>query len=407
VATNFSVNVNKTAIFFLFFVFGTVEASQIESNHSYFKNSNFLSDYVVTIKGYGDIKINSLKDENAVINGLNTDLSVNIDIQGKIEENFKYGIQLIERLNNDFKKNTSYFGYISNYYGKFEFGNTLSTTEISRIGGDSLSIGNGGIFGEFSRHLISYLIPGQYFILKEGTLSNQFFGYYNNKMRMEDYDYFNYGGKINFTSPEFFGFQAMFSFMPGNKIPIEKIDKANTVSSTLNIGDITSYGFVYMNTFDNLGVAFSMVQEQNMDLFASKNSNKEKIKNDMEISSKIIALNINYFGFTLSTSKGFLDRKKNIGMDPLFTNITKENGEYTNYAAGYEIGNIFINYNSFKSEVKNANTFSSESFSLEIKSNKNVSFYGEYIDFSMETKETSPKKKSGKMFMLGALINFY
>jgi hypothetical protein len=402
----------KTVVLFLFFIFtfgglNMAIASQIESNHSYFRNSNFVSDYEITLKGYGDFKLDTFKFGDNVTNETNTDFAVNFDVQGKIEEGFKYGLQLIKRFNDRYTKNTSYFIYTSNAYGRFELGNTSSATDISRIGGDSVSIGNGGIFGDFSRQIISNLPNNQFFILKEGTLSNQFFGYYNNNMNMDYYDYFNYKGKINYFSPEFFGFQALFSYMPNNEIRIGEINITNATNNMLNIGDIMSLGVNYINSFDNLGIAVSFVLEQNgVGLFSNKNNNIE-ITEELEISSKIISGSINYFGFTLSASYGTLKREK-VALQT-FKTITDESAKYLNYSAGYEISNISLNFNNFKSEMGKKNVFSSTSYSLEVKTNKNVSFYGEYINFSLEDKAvpTDIKNYKGKMIMLGTLINFY
>jgi hypothetical protein len=401
----------KTIILFVFLAiaFHEVEASQIESNHSYFKNSNFLSDYEVTVRGYGDVKFASQKFTEGTNNELNTDLSINFDVQGKIEEGFKYGFQLAERFNSnkDFTKSRSYFAYINNYYGKFEFGNTLAATEVSRVGGDSLSIANGGIFGDFSRYILNNLTAGQFFILKEGTLSNQFFGYYNQAMDREYYDHFDYIGKINYYSPELYGFQGLFSYSPGNKITPQMVDKQNGTGAELIIGDVISYGVSYINTFDNIGIAVSMIKEKNMNFAADKDEDGRKLSTKMDINSDIFGLNINYFGFTVAFSTGLLTRT-NVE-NTYFAPITNEKSSYTDYGVGYEIGNIILNYNSFKSEVKKINSFSADSFSIEIKSNKNVSFYGEYIDFIIENKKSIPQptSKGGRMALFGVLVNFY
>jgi hypothetical protein len=384
----------------------TTYASQIESNHSYFKNSNFLSDYEITVKGYGDIKYRNYEFEKTRTNSINTDLAINFDIQGKIEEGFKYGIQWTERFNNEFEKSRTFFGYISDsYYGRFEFGNTLAATEVSRIGGDSISIGNGGVFGELSRYMVSNLSGGSYLILKEGSLSSQMFGYYNADMNMKYFDYFNYKEKINYYSPDFFGFQMLFSFMPNNALDIKYVDINTTSTGNLLLGDIVSIGFNYANTFDNIGIALSVISERNLDLLPNRDSSGQKIERDIDISSDILGVNINYFSFTVGASLGILRKGKTT--NNTFKNIIFDRTEYKNYTVSYEFRNIILNYNLFESEVKEKNKFSSSTMALELKLAKNVSLYGEYTDFSVETLDILQTETKGKLFLFGALINFY
>jgi hypothetical protein len=380
----------------------------VESNHSYFRNSNFLNDYEVTIRGFGDVKLFSL-DEEAKTNGLNTDLAINVDIQGKIEEHFRYGIQLTERLNNNFKKNRSFFGYVDNIFGKFEFGNTLSATEISRVGGDSLGIGNGGIFGEFSRIIVNSLSEGQYFILREGTLSSQMFGYYNSKMDMDYFDHFNYIGKINYYSPDFFGLRVLASFAPNVKLEREMFERGG-VNDVINLGDVASVGINYINTFDSLGLALSLARESNTNVVSDRNAQGKKIERGIDISSTVAGANVNFFGFTFSGSYGILERK-NVKNSPI---ISDDRASYMDYGVGYEAGNVLFGYNFFKSEMEkknndkyaDQNAYTGNSFSLELKTDKNFSVYVELIKFTIEDLEKK-EKKDGKMAMLGALINFY
>ena len=425
-----------------------------------------MDDFVIDFSGYGDFKVYYLdftKNNNSAYvpitsgtkygNAFNK-VVLNVDIQGKVDEQNIYGIVAQIGYNNIFNVENVYYLYYKDFFGRLELGNLLSSVDQLRIGADSLNVGNGGnVNNDFTKVLVNGIknvsnnTKQISIIANEGVLSSQMFGYISQNNDLDAIDKFTYKTKINYYTPDIYGLQLFGSYTFDNKIYDIQIDKDITtnnanINSTLkdryiNIGDIVSYGVNYINTFDNIGVGLSYVGEMNIkNLFNSTNTREGK---DIDIMSNIVGVNINYFGLTFGTAFGKMTRK--INKKSLENNINDStfgdffyNGlrthfltdlevQYKSFSVGYEISNFLVSGNYFISNTKdkfdtskytvnNADEFNREyeyksiSVMAEYKLNKNASVYGEYIKFDLEEKISQTILK-GNMFSLGLSIMFY
>lgn len=386
-------------------------AYQIASNHSYIKNSEFTTNYDINIKGYGDFKFiyNESKDKNNLKNSITNsenEISININLNAELNEISKYGLNFIQTFNNNFKKENEYYGYLHGYYGKLEFGNTLSTAENMRIGADTVALGSGGIGSNFIRY-IKLANNGNYnptYMLSPGTLTSQNFGYYNSSIKYDFWDNSKYLTKINYYSPELYGFQFGLGIIPNVKLKSDNVGEINNkiITSDINIGTFINYGLNYINTFDTVGIAVSIVGEQNISNPLNKENNvKEKINN--KFNSLEFGFNVNYFGLTLALSKGTTER--NIKSDTTLASMTEKKGEYTTYGLSYELNEFSVSATFFESEYKNYTKFNSSAFAIENKMSKNISIYAEYINFKSKFIKASVEEK-GYNILAGILLNF-
>lgn len=396
-------------------------AYQIASNHSYIKNSEFTTNYDIKVEGYGDFKgifsshqdKNKEKDDksknlkNSTTNFEN-EVSVNVNLEGELDEITKYGIKFIQTFNNNFSKEKEYYSYIDGYYGRLELGNTVSISEGLRIGADTLALGSGGISGNFTKYitLADDDDKSPMYILSPGTLTSQNFGYYNKNLNHDYWDGSKYLTKINYYSPEFYGFQFGLGITPNVKMDgnnFGSID-SETLGNKINLGTFADFGLNYINTFNNVGVALSVVGEQNFSNSLNKTDNVKEDVDDNKFKSLEFGLNVNFFGLTGAASYGQTERT--IKGNETLSSITQKKGRYLTYGISYELDEFSFSVTFFDSEYKNYTKFKSSAFALENKMSKNISMYVEYINYSSIFKSTTEKKKEGYNIMLGFLLNF-
>jgi hypothetical protein len=394
---------------FLFANVGNSYSYQIASNHSYIKNSEFITDYDIKIEGYGDFKALNIRDN---ISGkssmtLENEVSININLEGNIDEITKYGIKFIQVINNHFEKEREYYGYLYGYYGKLEVGNTRGVAENMRIGADTIALGSGGIGSSFVRHIDLAGDGNSMYLLVPGTLTSQNFGYHNKNIAGSNKSFFDnslYLPKISYYSPDLYNFQIGAGFTPNVKIMRENINSTDItfLNDDVDLGSIVSYGINYIDTFNNIGVAISFVYEKNLDVSLNKPPKNETIgKIEHKFTSSEIGANVSYFGLTFAFSKGTIERKV-ISNDEL-ASLTQKEGTYTTYGFVYELSEFSISNTYFESEYKDYSKFSSVAVAIENKMSKNISVYVEYIRFKSTF---NFERNEGYTVSLGMLLNF-
>ncbi len=409
---------NRKIFYLSFFVCLTtilpVNAYQIASNHSYVKNSEFTTNYDIKIEGYGDFKgmLNSYKNtETTNLKNSSTifenEVSINVNLDGELDEITKYGIKFIQTFNNNFSKEKEYYSYLYGYYGRLELGNTISVAEHMRIGADTIALGSGGISGNFTKYitLAGDGSSNSAYILSPGVLTSQNFGYYNDSINRDFWDNSKYLTKVNFYSPEFYNFQIGASIIPNVYLKPDNIGNIDSgrISNKINLGTFIDYGLSYINTFDNLGVALSVVGEQNISNSINKTDGEsEDITNKFK--SLELGCNINYFGLTAAGSVGRTER--NVEEDLNLSPITQKKGKYLTYGVSYELDEFSFSVTFFNSEYKDYTKFKSYAFAIENKMSKNISMYAEYINFTSTFEKNTKKEKEGYNIMLGFLLNF-
>jgi hypothetical protein len=390
---------------FLFAVIGKGYAYQIASNHSYIKNSGFTTDYDIKIEGYGDFKTFSIEDniskESSIT--LENEVSININLEGHIDEITKYGIKFIRVFNNNFEKEKEYYGYLHGYYGKLEVGNTRGVAENMRIGADTIALGSGGIASSFIRYInlaSNSSSDNPIYLLMPGTLTSQNFGYHSKNMFEKIYFDGNiYLPKINYYSPDLHNFQVGAGFTPNVKIA-----KGNVtgLDNDVDLGSIVNYGVNYINTFDNVGIAVSLVYEKNLDVLLNKPPTGGTIaKVEHKFASSEFGINISYFGLTFAISRGTIERE--VISNEKLASLTQKDGKYTTYGFVYELSEFSISNTYFDGEYKDYSRFKSMAVAIENKMSKNISVYVEYIKFSSEFGNI---KNDGYNVSLGMLLNF-
>ncbi|MDR1499239.1 MAG: porin [Rickettsiales bacterium] len=384
-------------------MFSNGYAYQIASNHSYVKNSSFTTNYYVNVEGYGDFKSvfqgkkGTSKSEKLI---LQNEVSVNINLEAELDEITKYGIKFIQVFNNTYDKEREYYGYLHGYYGRLEFGDTLSVAENMRIGADTIALGSGGIGS--SDFIRSVTMPASsFYILAPGTLSSQNFGYHSTSSDQDYWDKGKYQTKISYYSPEFLGLQIGFGVTPNVKLLSGSIS-STVPTSDVSLGTMFSYGLSYINTFDSLGIVLSMVGEENVaDKAVNNVDGVGEMMND-KFSSREFGVNINYFGLTFAASTGSTQRK--VQTTQLISS-TYGKGEYKTYGFVYELSEFSVSATYFNSEYKKHSKFNSAAFAIEDKMSKNLSLYIEYIKFKAEYIVT-PTKNEGFSVLCGILLNF-
>lgn len=403
----------KTLLFFLLCT-SMANAYQISSNHSYIKNSNFISDHYININGYGDFRGWYNKTENDlqtkktedVDTNFQTEISLDINIEKQLDEITNIGIHYIPTYNSLYKEPEKYFIYLDGYYGKFELGNTQGIFDLMKIGADTVALGTGGINGNFIRNV--KLQNNAIYLLSPNSFLNQNFGLYNTETNQDHWNDTKYLPKINYVSPEFYGFQLGLTFVPNVKL---KQDYAGYINLTnpIDLGHFVNYGINYINSFENVGVAFSIVGEQNLTSTLNKKDDvKQKI--EYEFNSMEFGANINYFGWTIAGSVGRLDTNANkLSNSSALYNIIREKGEYQTYGLAYEFGDMLMSATFFNSEYKDFTTFDSLSVAIEKKMDKGYTIYGEYTKYNSSYKDGTTGLKTeynGDFIYLGVMLNF-
>ena len=374
----------------------------VESNHSYFKNSDFTNDFSVEIKGLGnfslvynhekvDDKITSIGDHEFF--GL-----ANILISSNYDESFRYGVKIVNAISNQFGSSLGAEVFLEGFLGKLEFGGLKDVTEKMRVGADTLSVGTGGIGGDASKYNSSIELMD--FLMAPGTLMNQNFGYYDQELRHK------WGGKfsnkINYTTPEFFGFQAGLSLKPN--VTINKHDDVTVLSNKVNLGTFISGGINYINTFGDFGIAMALIYEEN---FANPVNISDKVKETIggKFKSGEISLSLSYFGLSIAGSYGKNSRNiKDVNLADL--NITKNRGRYFTYGLSYEMGSFCVSATFFDSKNDDDRKLWSDSYAVKYNISRNLSWYGEYIGYKFSGNDLDKKHGNAFGVFTGILLQF-
>lgn len=396
-----------------------VQAQQISSNHSYIKNSTFTTDHNIEISGYGNFRLDyssfqkknsdgstDSSSKNAKTTSEN-EISVDIHLQKEIDELTKIGIHYIPYIDNKYTSVMNrYYGYIDSYYGRIEFGNTTSVFNNMKVGADTIALGSGGMGGNFARTIT--LQSDYAFLLYPNSLLNQNFGYMNSSLDIDMWEDTRYLTKVNFYTPEFFGFQLAVGITPNTKLKKEYLNTDNiSITDDVDTGMFLDFGVSYINTFDNLGIAISAVGEKNISNSSNKTDGvKEDIQNNF--TSAELGVNVNYFGLTLAGSIG------NVKIDIDTTNNANiysaypiKKGTYLTYGFAYELESISLSVTRFEGKYKDYTKFVSTSFALEKNITKGVSIYGEYTSYTSSIlNDTTQPKYKGDIAMVGVVLKF-
>lgn len=390
--------------------FNNIHAYQIASNHSYVKNSSFMTDYTIDISGYGDFRatyLNKDTDNNKKNTSTNieNEVSLNFKLEKELDEITHVGVNYTPVMNSDYTEFTRFYVYMDGYYGKIELGNTTSIFNNMKVGADTIALASGGINSNFVRKV--KLHDNYNYILSPNSFTSQNFGFYNNSV---DADYWNdskYLTKVNYYSPEFAGFQFGLSITPNVKLTEDYTGSAFnsifTSTEQVDLGTFIDYGVSYINTFGNVGIALSLVGETNISNSLNKNDDvEEDIKDTFD--SLEFGMNINYFGFTLAGSMGYL--KADIDINSPIKNFksSMKKGEYRTYGFAYEMTDLSISITRFESEYKNYTEFEATSYAFEKNISKGVSAYVEYTDYISTVKNIGEYKGNG--IFAGIIVNF-
>lgn len=363
----------------------------IESNHLYFKNSDFTNYFSIEIKGFGDF---SLIYNQETINNKKTSkfdrmtaAVLNILISSNYDESFRYGIRFVNAIDNQFGNGVGAEVFLDGFLGKLEFGGLKDVTEKMRVGADTLAVGSGGIGGDSPKY--NRTIELIDFLVAPGTLMNQNFGYYD--QTLEDKWGGKFSNKINYTTPEFFGFQLCVSLKPN--VIIDK-DNVEGLNNKVNVGTFVSGGINYINTFGDFGVVAAVIYEEN---FANHVNINDGTRESLggKFRSGEVSLSLSYFGLSLAGSYGVNYRNiKDINLVKL--NNTKKRGYYFTYGVSYEMGSFCLSATFFDSKNDNDRKLWSDSYGVKYNISKNLSWYGEYIGYKFSGNNIA--KKHGKAF---------
>lgn len=410
----------KKKLLYLFLPFILVNgatAYQISSNHSYIKNSNFTTDHYININGYGDfrfmydfIKNKATDNTETEDSSLSSEVEVSVDInlEKQLDEITTIGVHYIPVYNSLYRENNKYYLYVDGFYGRIELGNTAGIYDMMRVGADTIALGSGGINGTFVR--TARLDTGYTYILSPNSFLSQNFGFYNGTIDQDHWNDTKYLTKINYISPELYGFQLGVSVIPTTSLKQEYVGDLipSLVNNDIDFGTFLNYGVSYINSFDNIGIALSLVGEQNISNTLNKKADvKEDIPYDFK--SYEFGANLNYFGWTLAGSIGKLETNKRelLSTDILY-NYLREEGEYRTYGFAYELGDMAMSITIFESEYKDYSKFKSMSIALEKKIYKGFTLYGEYTKYKSEAIDTNLNTSTheGNSIFGGIMFNF-
>ena len=402
----------------LFLCLENAQAYQISSNHSYIKNSAFTTDHYININGYGDFRFMYNFIDKDTTNGTQTrdadlssqvEVSVDINLEKQLDELTTVGMHFIPVYNSLYQEINKYYLYVDGFYGRLELGNTAGVYDSMRLGADTIALGSGGINGTFVR--TAKLDAGFTYILSPNSFLSQNFGFYNNSIDQDHWNDTKYLTKLNYLSPDFYGFQVGVSIIPNTSLKKDYYGNLSNLASLgnneVNFGTFLNYGVSYINSFDNLGVAVSFVGEQNISNSLNETSD---VKEDIayEFKSYEIGANINYFGWTIAGSIGRLETNKNkiATTDPLYKTL-REKGEYMTYGFAYELGDLAMSITYFESEYKDYTRFNALSIAAEKRMYKGFSIYGEYTNYESESiKGTIKTTHEGNSIFGGIMYNF-
>lgn len=405
----------KFSLFLLFTIFtllfNNVNAYQIASNHSYVKNSTFTTDHTININGYGDFKLmytneDTESDKQNITTSSENEISLDFNLEKELDEITKIGVHYIPVLNSKYQEFDRFYIYLDGYYGKMEIGNTTNVFNNMKIGADTIALGSGGINSSFTKQV--KLENNYIYILSPNSFTSQNFGFYNNSIDANNWNDSKYLTKINYYSPEFFGFQFGFSITPNVKLKKDYL--GNNIATSIgygeemDLGTFINYGVSYINTFGNVGLALSLTGETNIsNSLNKKNDVEEDIKSSFD--SMEFGMNLNYFGLTFAGSVGYLETNIDVNTPIKSFKSAMKKGEYKTYGFAYEMSDVSVSLTRFESEYKNYTTFEATSYAIEKNVSKGVSAYVEYTDYISSVVSTN-KEYSGNSIFVGVIVNF-
>lgn len=379
----------------------TTECLAIDSNHSYFKNSNFMNDFSVDIKGNGNFNFSYIHEnkKNTVLKN-EREVIINFILNRQNDEIFSYGFDFVGAINNQFGNGTGGSIFLKGFYGKLEVGGMADATEQMRVGADSIVVGTGGSGGSSTRYISNNSVETVDFLIAPGTLMNQNFGYYDNTLK--DRWGGKYTVKVNYFTPEFYGFQFGLSIKPNANMDENNLRIIGS-NNYINVGTFVSGAVNYIDTFGDFGLVVSLTYEQNFANPLNKtDGSKEKVQANFK--SGEVGLNLSYYGLTLAGSFGLNNRNTtNIVLDP----ITKKKGRYFTYGVAYEFGSITISATFFDGRNNRDRNFGSGAIAIKKNLNKSFSLFLEGTAYRFKGgKDENKKNNEGFGVFTGLSVRF-
>lgn len=376
-----------------------------ESNHSYF-TSNIRNDFNFDFRGIGDFKgVYMFGDTNNRDMALERNILVFLTLAYSPNDIIRIGFDYVGNVNNKFGNATAGSLFLEGTIGKFMLGGNSDVTEVLRVGADTIAVGSGGSGGTLVKYVQPAAVNMVDYLVAAGTLMNQNYGLYDNGLK--DSWGNKYTIKINYISPEFFGFQWGLSLKPNAKI--KKDDNLSAAkwggvmamggADAVSVGTVASTAINYTNTFGDFGFVASFIYEQN---FASLLNVSNGAKNNpiMNFRSGEIGLSLSYFGLTLAGSFGLNQRETS---NAYLQGLAPKNGMYFGYGAAYEFYKIIVSATFFDGRNSNGKNYGAGFLAFEYKVNKYLLFMLEVA--AMEFKDGGNKIHSYSA-NAGLTINF-
>ncbi|MDR1495197.1 MAG: porin [Rickettsiales bacterium] len=373
---------------------------QPTSNHSYIKNSNFAGNYAMEVGG----KINSkllLHGNDFASLDPESNLSLDIDLYHVNAGVLKYGVRINPSFNNYFGNGVDYYLFINGRLGKIEVGAVTDAVENLKIGAGPLSIGSGMAGSNFGRH-VEFPADSGHLLFEPATMMDQNFGFADGKLIRKSWNHSKYLNKINYYSPELFGFQLGFSLTP-NVIMTNK-DLGLIDENKFDFGYVLSGALNYIVTIWDLSIAASVAFENNVaDPTGKIKKNVEKHPLAAKFCSHEFGLSLSYFGMTIAGSFGQADRTPNKDLTASRDNIAKMKSWYVTGGGNYEIGSFTVSGVYFESRT-GGNILRTFNYGLRKNIARNLAIYLEYTDYRHKFGDEKFEKNFG--VGTGLTINF-
>jgi hypothetical protein len=340
------------------------------SNHSYIKNSSIFNGATLGARGYGDARLVQMEGKGQ----FETDLSLDLSLTNTQQLTASYGIHVNPLLNTNFGTNLLYYVFWDNYWGKFELGNTTDVTENLRIGTDSLHNGWGAV-GDLLRY--ATFPAGSGMLFESGTLLNKNFGFHENQLERKFWDYSKYMNRLNYYSPDIYGFQMGLSITP--QVALTQQNFTQLRSDKTNLGNFAGVGISYIQTLENVGIGLSLIYETNQDNLLQKFKQiRQETQSMLMLESAEIGANVSFLGFTLAGVIG--KNQKKVMNDNNIPGLTSISGHHLAYGGSYEFGSFSLGGTLFQS-IFGLDKFLMQNAEIRQKISRNLSIYLRYTNF--------------------------
>jgi hypothetical protein len=354
---------------------------QPTSNYSYLKNSNFIGNYALEVGG----KLNSeLLHSNALASLIaESDLSLTIDLYHLNAGVLKYGVRINPSLSSYSASSMDYHLFINGRLGKIEIGATPSAAENLKIRATPLSLGAGTVGSSFGRH-IKFPLDSGHLLFEPTTLASQNFGFVDGQSIKKSWNHSKYLNKINYYSPELFGFQLGLSLTP-NAV-LTDVELGFDTENRFDFGYILSGAMNFIETLWDVALAASMVFESNITDPARKIPLWGRIDTeDHSLAAKLnsyeFGLSFSYFGVTIAASLGHVDRAPNEGLKISVDNVEKISGWYGTGGGSYEIGSLLMSVVYSETRLDSGTTLKTFDYGIRKSIARNMAYYVRYIDY--------------------------